>query len=215
MPTTSTTNNTRPRWPFVDGEESKTITLCMWRPYNGWDLYRITSLGRIVGSTHRKHSLEIRKNLKIIYNMHVGCIYNCKKKSAQNIILHLEKQKKTNLTVNSVRSSWIVFHTIHMQVYHFLFSKCMSNLKLQIFGLAYVDRCLLSFFQNIWTCFVLQIIILIDSVVPKSWSSHPRLIIPNEASTMHVWTVIQWEPAHVRRRHMILKIRCGGVITCI
>jgi hypothetical protein len=50
--------------------------------------------------------------------------------------------------MNSVRSDLIVFHTIHTYIYLFWFSKCMSNLKLQIFVLAYVTlMCFIIFFK--------------------------------------------------------------------
>jgi hypothetical protein len=45
----------------------------------GEDLYRISPLGRIIGSTQKKHTLNRQKNLKIINSMHIGCIYNSKK----------------------------------------------------------------------------------------------------------------------------------------
>ena len=51
---------------------------------HGADLGRISHLGKIVGSPHKKHIYILSKNQQKLHNIPTGALYNSKKKSAQN-----------------------------------------------------------------------------------------------------------------------------------
>jgi hypothetical protein len=70
--------------------------------YLDFEIYQDTSIlstnnkyrkeGEIVGSSHKNHIYKMqKKNLKILCNIYMSCIYNSKKSSAKKFDLHLEK----------------------------------------------------------------------------------------------------------------------------